>query len=85
MNAILIPRATVAVDLEDLTLDLICFNHAFAALGDRRLAGGLTGYVEAALDANPGLARNAAIERGRMVVLPEFVIETAAPAVRLWD
>ncbi len=82
-----LPARTVTVTLEGVTLDTICFEHAFMALGDHRRAGKLTGYVEAALEANPGLAgRGLVLPRGTVIELPEFAIETAAaPAARLWD
>ena len=87
MSARVIPSATATVELEDMTVDLICFDHAVAVLRDRRAAGRLRGYVEATLDANPGLAGLGVIlPRGTVVRLPEFVVEEQATAVRrLWD
>lgn len=54
---------------------------------DRRAAGRLRGYIEATLDANPGLAGLGVIlPRGTVVHLPEFAVEEAGTAVRrLWD
>lgn len=82
-----LPGRTVQVTVEDATLDTICFEYALAALGDRRQAGKLTGYVEAALLANPGMAdKGLVLPLGALIVLPEFSVETApAQTVRLWD
>jgi len=87
MSARVIPAASVTVELEDVSLDLVCFDHAFAVLRDRRAAGRLRGYIEATLDANPGLAGLGVIlPRGTVVRLPEFAVEEAGTAVRrLWD
>jgi phage tail protein X len=86
MAARVIPAATITVELDDTMLDQLCFEHALGVLRDRRQAGRLTGYVEAVLAANPGLADEAILlPRGRVVHLPEFVIETANETVRLWD
>ena len=77
--------ATVRV--EDATVDLICFDHAFRVLGDRRQAARLRGYVAATLAANPGLAAlPPVLPLGTAIRLPEFIIESDGPAtVRLWD
>lgn len=86
MTARVIPAATATVRVEDATLDLVCFGHAAQALGDRRLAGKLDGYVEATLEANPGLADLGLIlPYGLVVNLPEFAVDTTVPARRLWD
>lgn len=87
MDAIIIPAATVSVAREDLTLGLVCFDNAMRALGDRQKAGRLKGYVEATLDANPGLAGLGLILPLKTVIhLPEFtVISGAKQAERLWD
>ena len=87
MNAQIVPAAIVTVELEDVSVDLVCFDHAYAVLRDRRAAGRLRGYIEATLDANPGLAGLGAIlPRGTVVRLPEFDIEETGAAVRrLWD
>lgn len=83
----IIPATDVIVPLEDMTLDLVCFQHALSVLRDRRAAGRLHGYVEAALDANPGLAAAGAIlPLGAVVRLPEFRLEEdGLQTVRLWD
>ena len=87
MTARTLPPATVTVTVEDMMLDLLCFEYAFARLGDRALAGKLSGYVEATLAANQDHARQGTLlQLGAVIHLPEFVIETAAPpVVRLWD
>jgi phage tail protein X len=87
MTATIIPAARRTVDLEDLSIDLVCFHHALASLGNRRAAGKLQGYVEATLEANPGLAGyGLLIPLGTVIDLPEFVIQSASTtAVRLWD
>lgn len=86
MSARVIPAATATVRVEDATLDLVCFDHAFRALGDRRLAGRLAAYVEATLAANPGLAGlGPVLPLGLVIRLPEFTIDTTVPARRLWD
>ena len=70
-----------------MTIGLLCFDHAYAVLRDRRAAGRLTGYVEAALAANPGLADlGFLIPRLTVVQLPEFVIpDDTSQTKRLWD
>lgn len=86
MVARVIPAVTVIVILEDVMLDRLCFEQALSTLRDRRHAGKQTGYVEAALLANPGIADPGAIlPLGLRVNLPEFVIEGDTPIVRLWD
>lgn len=81
-----IPPVIVTVELEDVTLEQICFAQALATLGDRHAAGRVTGYVEASLDANPGLAAFGAIlPRGTVVRLPRFVLVSDQPVARLWD
>lgn len=85
-TATVIPAATVTVALEDASVDLVCFEHARAVLGDARQAGRLTAYVTATLKANPGLAALGPIlPLGTVIALPEFVIERPRAAVRLWD
>ena len=66
------------LSIEGDTLDLICW----------RELGRTAGVVEAALEANPGLAdRGPILPRGTPVVLPDVAI--AAPetrdVVQLWD
>uniref|UniRef100_UPI00235F5B89 tail protein X n=1 Tax=Bartonella sp. MM73XJBT.G TaxID=3019097 RepID=UPI00235F5B89 len=52
-----IPAKQLVVELEDMSLDLICYHHALSVLGDRRQAGSLRGYCEATLEANPEIAK----------------------------
>ena len=87
MTAIIVPGTVVTVAVEDASLDLICFEHALTMLGDRKRAGKLTGYVEATLEANPGLAGAGMIlPLGQRVVLPEFTLaQPASNRKRLWD
>lgn len=88
MTATVIPAATRVIDLEDMSIDLVCFHQALTALGDRRAAGRLQGYVEATLQANPGLAAmGLLLPLGTLVRLPEFVIQTPinTASTRLWD
>lgn len=85
-TARLIPAGTVRVDHEDATLDLICFQYAFAALGDRKQAGKLRGYLEATYEANPGLAElGLVVPLGTTIQMPEFIISTEIKIVRLWS
>ena len=87
MTAIIIPANIVTVAVEDASLDLICFEHALAVLRDRQRAGKLTGYVEAALEANPGIAgAGMVLPLGRRIVLPQFtVVQPTSDRKRLWD
>jgi phage tail protein X len=82
-----IPAVTVVVTREDVTVELLCFEQALSALGDRRRAGKLWSYVQATLEANPGLAaRGILLPLGTRVSLPLFRIETAASNSRKpWD
>ncbi|WP_330168899.1 tail protein X [Bartonella grahamii] len=82
-----IPAKRVVVELEDMSLDLICFHHAMVVLGDRRQAGLLKGYLEATLEANPEIAKyGVLLPRGLKVFLPEFVLSNPQSTVtRLWD
>lgn len=82
-----LPAATCIIETEDMTVDLVCFNHAFACLRNRVQAGKLKGYVEATLEANPGLATKGAILPLLTIVkLPEFVVAAPQTQVkRLWD
>ncbi|GAA5099720.1 tail protein X [Bartonella acomydis] len=82
-----IPEKRVVVELEDMSLDLLCFQHAMAVLGDRSQVGALNGYLEATLQANPEIARyGALLPRGLKVLLPEFVNQEKNSVVkRLWD
>ncbi|WP_019221568.1 tail protein X [Bartonella senegalensis] len=82
-----IPAKHLVVELEDMSLDLICYQHALSVLGDRRQAGSLRGYVEATLEANPEIAGyDAFLPRGLKVFLPEFVsCEKNSVVKRLWD
>lgn len=79
--------AAYRVETEDMTIDIVCFNHAFACLRNRTQAGKIKGYVEATLDANPSLAAKGAILPLNTVVnLPEFIITAPqTPVKRLWD
>jgi phage tail protein X len=87
MVAQIIPAASAVVELEDVVLDDLCFSHLLSVLGDRREAARVKGYVEAAFEANPGLAdAGTFLPRGATVQLPEFVIESEdRQTVRLWD
>ena len=87
MSATIIPPETRVIELEDLSIDLVCFEHAFKALNDRRVAGKLDGYVEATLEANPSIAdRGLLLPLGSTIILPEFTIRaTSKSGVRLWD
>ncbi|WP_273791366.1 MULTISPECIES: tail protein X [unclassified Bartonella] len=82
-----IPKKRVIVELEDMSLDLLCFHHVMAVLGDRRQAGLLKGYLEATLEANPEIAKYGVfLPRGLKVILPEFVSQEKNSMVkRLWD
>lgn len=82
-----IPEAIVTVELEDVSVDVLCFEHAFASLRRRAEAGRLRGFVEATLAINPGLCDAGAIlPRGTRVHLPAMVlVDQAMPVVRLWD
>ena len=82
-----LPPAKVEVTKEDMTIGLVCFDYAYALLGDRKRAGKLRGYVEATIEANPGLTRHGfLLPLGTIVQLPEFVIEEQGQQTeRLWD
>ncbi|WP_375654576.1 MULTISPECIES: tail protein X [unclassified Bartonella] len=82
-----IPKKRVIVELEDMSLDLLCFHHAMAVFRDRRQAGLLKGYLEATLEANPEIAKYGVfLPRGLKVILPEFVSQEKNSMVkRLWD
>jgi len=83
----IIPATTAIVELEDMTVGLLCFNHVYRVLGDRREAGRVKGYAQATLAANPGLAAKGVIlPRLTAVHLPEYRIEDAGTQTkRLWD
>lgn len=86
MSAIVIPGTVATIVVEDTTVDLVCFEQAFGALRDRARAGKLVGYVEAVLEANPGLAGvGSVLPLGTRLVLPEFVVIVSTQEVRLWD
>lgn len=87
MTARTIPAGRMRVSVEDATLDLVCYQHLLAILQDRLAAGRVEGYVEAALAANPTLARSdVLLPLGVVVNLPEFVLASASSSVaRLWD
>ncbi|WP_273788698.1 tail protein X [Bartonella grahamii] len=82
-----IPEKHVVVELEDMSLDLICFHHAMAVFRDRIQVGALNGYLEATLEANPEVAKYGVfLPRGLTVILPEFVLSNPQSMVkRLWD
>ncbi|WP_375654258.1 tail protein X [Bartonella sp. AP19HLJMH] len=82
-----IPEKRVIVELEDMSLDLLCFHHAMAVFRDRIQVGGLNGYLEATLEANPEIAKYGVfLPRGLTVILPEFVLSNPQSMVkRLWD
>lgn len=85
--AIILPASRVRVEAEDMTVGLVCFDYANGLLRDRKRAGKLRGYVEATLDANPGLAALGLIlPYGTVIDLPEFRIESQNDAIaRLWE
>lgn len=87
MSATIIPAVTIKVIHEDVSVDQLCFEQALATLGTRRKAGKVTGYVEATLAHNQGLAALCPyLPLGHIVELPLFSMETAqADIVRLWD
>jgi phage tail protein X len=82
-----LPPAIYTVTQEDVSVDRLCFEYLLTVLGDRRQAGRVRGYIEAVLEANPGLAdRGLILPRGLAVTLPEFTVDTVDSAVkRLWD
>lgn len=52
----------------------------------RRTYGDESGYVEAVLVTNPGLAAKGPIlPMGTIVVLPDIEVSTEVPVVKLWD
>lgn len=86
MSARIIPAGSFVVQLEDMTVDLVCFQYAQRWLNDRKQAGKLTGYLEATYDANPGLAAlDLVLPLGTVVAMPEFVISNEIETVRLWS
>ncbi|WP_375614024.1 tail protein X [Bartonella sp. AP153HLJHH] len=82
-----IPEKHVVVELEDMSLDLLCFHHVMAVFRDRIQVGALNGYLEATLEANPEVAKyGVLLPRGLTVILPEFVLSNPQSMVkRLWD
>lgn len=67
--------ATVTLEAPS-PLDLVC----------RRAYGDESGYVEAVLDANPGLAAVRILPAGTVIALPDLAqTATVAPVVTLWD
>ncbi|WP_455475441.1 tail protein X [Bartonella sp. B12(2025)] len=82
-----IPEKRLFVELEDMSLDLLCYEHAVSVLGDRTQVRALEGYLEATLSANLGLAQYGYfLPRGLSVVLPEFILlEKKSTVKRLWD
>lgn len=83
-----LPETTVTVTLDDMSVDLVCFEHAMLALGDRRAAGRLLwAYVAATLEANPGLAGlGDMLPIGTVIRLPRHEAQPSrAPTKRLWD
>ncbi|MCZ2159049.1 tail protein X [Bartonella sp. 220] len=82
-----LPEKHIVVELEDMSLDLICYQHAMAVLKDRAQVGALKGYLEATLRANPEIAKyGVLLPRGLKVTLPEFVLSNPQSMVkRLWD
>ncbi|MCZ2158997.1 tail protein X [Bartonella sp. 220] len=77
----------VVVELEDMILDLIYYQHAMALLENRSQVWAFNGYLEATLIANPGIAQyGAVLPRGLEITLPEFVFVPPQSRVkRLWD
>lgn len=69
--------ATIYTTNQGEMIDAIC----------RRAYGDESGYVEAILEANPGLAASAApLPMGTEIVLPDLVGATeVVPVVSLWD
>ncbi|MCL7999170.1 tail protein X [Brucella sp. 21LCYQ03] len=86
MSARLIPAGTVTVNLEDLTLDLVCYDYAMRWIGDRAQVAKVKGYLEATYAANSGLARlGIVLPHGTVVNMPEFIISSEIKTVRLWS
>ncbi|WP_273794363.1 tail protein X [Brucella intermedia] len=86
MSVRLIPAGTVTVDLEDVTLDLACYDYLMRWTGDRVQVAKLKGYLEATYAANPGLARlGIVLPRGTVITMPEMTISTEIKTVRLWS
>lgn len=69
--------AETVTSLQGDTVDIIC----------RRVYGDESGYVEAVLDANPGLAGfGPVLPTGTALVLPDLGgVEPTVPVVTLWD
>ncbi|QDC00379.1 tail protein X [Mesorhizobium sp. 8] len=69
--------ATIYTTMQGEMIDAIC----------RRAYGDESGYVEAVLEANPGLAALAApLPIGTEITLPDLVAATdVVPVVALWD
>ncbi|KAB2749845.1 MULTISPECIES: tail protein X [Brucella] len=86
MTVRLIPAGTITVDLEDVTLDLACYDYLMQWTGDRIQVAKLKGYLEATYAANPGLARlGLVLPRGTVISMPEMTISTEIKTVRLWS
>ncbi len=86
MTVRLIPAGTVTVELEDVTLDLACYDYLMRWTSDRVQVAKLKGYLEATYSANPGLARlGLVLPRGTVITMPEMTISTEIKTVRLWS
>lgn len=86
MSEIVIPAATIRATREDTSLEQLCFEYAHQVLGDPRKAARLKGYVEAAIEANPGIAAaGLVLPLATEIRLPEWRISNRVEQVRLWD
>ncbi|WP_273792367.1 tail protein X [Brucella anthropi] len=81
-----IPGGTVTVDLEEKTLDLVCYEYLMKWIGNRIAVSKIKGYLEATYAANPGIADlGIVLPRGTVITMPEMVISSETDTVRLWD
>ncbi|MAA97766.1 MAG: phage tail protein [Stappia sp.] len=86
MSDVTLPTARIRITREDASLEQICFEYAFQVLGDARRAARISGYVEAALEANRSIAATGLVlPLGVEVTLPEWRISGTVSQVRLWD
>lgn len=81
-----IPATTIKIIKDGVTVEQVCFEHAFDMLGNHKRAGRLKGYYEATLKANPGIARLGLIlPIGTRLNLPEFTAKQFSEMKRLWS
>ncbi|WP_417766709.1 tail protein X [Stappia sp.] len=86
MTETTLPAAKIRVTREDASLEQLCFEYALEILGNAGKAARLAGYVEAAIEANRGIAAEGLVlPLGTEVNLPEWRVSNQVEQTRLWD